>query len=52
MVQRSEGPIRLLIIVPALDALAACYNGPNLRGCPEWATTSIPGCYDGQGGVN
>jgi hypothetical protein len=42
--------IRLLIIVLALDALAACYNGPNLRDCSEWQTTSIPGCYDGQGG--
>jgi hypothetical protein len=42
--------IRLLIIVLALDALAACYNGPNLRDCSEWRTDSIPGCYDGQGG--
>ena len=42
----------LLIIVVALSALAACYDGPNLRDCSEWRTTSIAGCYDGQGGIN
>jgi hypothetical protein len=42
--------MRLVIIVLALGALAACYNGPNLRDCSEWRTTSIAGCYDGQGG--
>jgi hypothetical protein len=43
---------RLLIIGLMLSALAACYDGPNLRDCSEWRTTSIGGCYDGQGGVN
>jgi len=33
-----------------LSALAGCYSGPNLRDCSEWRTTSIGGCYDGQGG--
>jgi hypothetical protein len=42
--------IRLMIIVLALGALAACYSGPNLRDCSNWQTDSIPGCYDGQGG--
>jgi hypothetical protein len=44
--------MRLVIIVVALVALAACYSGPNLRDCSEWQTTSIAGCYDGQGGLN
>jgi hypothetical protein len=43
---------KLLLIVFALSALAACYDGPNLRDCSEWRTRSIAGCYDGQGGVN
>ena len=43
---------RLLITGLMLSALAACYDGPNLRDCSEWRTTSIGGCYDGQSGVN
>jgi hypothetical protein len=42
-----------LVIVGAVSsllALTACYDGPNLRDCSQYATTSIPGCYDGQGG--
>ncbi len=41
---------KLILIGIILTTLAACYDGPNLRDCSEWATTSIPGCYDGQGG--
>ena len=44
--------MRLMIVVVALGALAACYNGPNLRDCSEWRTISIAGCFDGQGGLN
>jgi hypothetical protein len=42
----------LILIVLALSALTACYDGPNLMDCSEWRTRSIAGCYDGQGGVN
>jgi hypothetical protein len=41
---------RVMIVVLAFGALTACYSGPNLRDCSEWRTTSIGGCYDGQGG--
>jgi hypothetical protein len=43
---------KLVLIALSLSGLAACYDGPNLRDCSEWRTTSIAGCYDGQGGVN
>jgi hypothetical protein len=42
--------IKLMVLGLLLSALAGCYSGPNLRDCSEWRTTSIPGCYDGQGG--
>ncbi|HEV2549792.1 MAG TPA: hypothetical protein VGU20_20930 [Stellaceae bacterium] len=42
--------IKLIVIALAMSALAGCYNGLDLRDCSEWRTTSIPGCYDGQGG--
>jgi hypothetical protein len=45
-------PLRLMTAIIMLSALAACYDGPNLRDCSEWRTRSIAGCYDGQGGVN
>jgi hypothetical protein len=43
---------KLIIAAGMLSALAGCYHGSNLRDCSEWRTTSIGGCYDGQGGVN
>ena len=45
-------PLKVIIVIMMLGALAACYDGPNLRDCSEWRTTSIAGCYDGQGGIN
>jgi hypothetical protein len=45
-------PTKLALIALSLSALAACYDGPNLRDCSQWRTSSIGGCYDGQGGVN
>jgi len=48
----SRPRFKLTIAVAMLSALAGCYDGPNLRDCSEWRTTSIGGCYDGQGGIN
>ena len=45
-------PVKVMVAIMTLSALAACYDGPNLRDCSEWRTRSIAGCYDGQGGVN
>ncbi len=46
----------LLVSLIALGACADMTNyardgrAINLRDCSQWATESIPGCYDGQGG--
>jgi len=42
--------VKVMVAIMTLSTLAACYDGPNLRDCSEWRTTSIGGCYDGQGG--
>jgi hypothetical protein len=52
-IRKGDGvPLKVMIAIMMLGALAACYDGPNLRDCSEWRTRSIAGCYDGQGGVN
>ena len=38
--------LRWLVAMLMLSALAACYDGPNLRDCSEWRTNSVPGCWD------
>jgi hypothetical protein len=38
--------LRWLAAMLVLSALAACYDGPNLRDCSEWRTNSVPGCWD------
>ena len=54
-----SGPAFGAGLLLALLALAACGDtinyardgrAINLRDCSDWATQSIPGCYDGHGG--
>ncbi len=46
--------VPLLVLAACGDVTNYARNGRaiNLRDCSDWATRSIPGCYDGQGGRN